>query len=212
MGVELNSGPQSRLEMRRHLAGTSPIGVSRAASAQAPNRSSAFARTPEQAVLGGGVRLDRSVDQNMPERKSALRQGASHQQAAMAVERLSLTSAHDTQAIAPHRFTEATEAGAKCRSRRHPLVVGDLAAIKHGIAQPAQRIAERQIGDVRALQARSELSAGEPRKTAREGNRAHIRERGDAGVPPGLFMNASAARLEWPMVMRSKSAWTVIAV
>ena len=99
--------------MRRHLAGASPIGEGEplGMGAEQVIRS---ARAPEQAVLGGGVRLNRSVDQNMLERKSALRRCASHQQAAMAIERLSL-SAHEAQAKAPHRFTEATEAGAKCR-------------------------------------------------------------------------------------------------
>src|SRR5258708_646745 len=114
----------------------------------------------------------------MSERDSLLRQRAGDQQATVAIERLAL-GAHEAQAEAPHRFGEAIEAGAKRRRRSHPLVVGDAVAIERRIARPtAQNIAERQIGDVLALQARAQLLAGEPREASREWNRAHVRDRG----------------------------------
>src|ERR1700686_2592866 len=99
--------------MRRDLVGATPIGLRQPGGAAAEQvvRST---RAPEQAVLGGGVRLDRPVDQNMPERQPALRQRTSDQEATVAVERLAFR-AHEAQAKAPDRLTETIEAGMKLR-------------------------------------------------------------------------------------------------
>jgi len=54
--------------MRRHLAGARPVGRGQPFGADAEQVVRA-ARAPEQALLRGGVRLDRAIDQNVPERK-----------------------------------------------------------------------------------------------------------------------------------------------
>src|ERR1700688_2522937 len=86
-GVELKLASPLRLEVRRDLAGATPVGLRQRlrAAAEQVVRST---RAPEQALLGGDVRLDRPVDQNVSKRQSALRQRAGDQEATMAVERL----------------------------------------------------------------------------------------------------------------------------
>src|SRR5216683_4878263 len=88
----------SRLEMGCHLAGARSIGLCQSSGAGAEQVVRA-AHARQQALLGGGVRLDGPVDQNMSERNSAFRQRAGDQQATVTIERLAL-GAHETQAKA----------------------------------------------------------------------------------------------------------------
>src|SRR5215469_10333808 len=121
----------SCLEMRRNLAGATSIGRGEAVRAGG-EKIVRCARLRKQALLGGDMRLDRTVHQDVPEREAAFRQSASDQEAAVAVERLAL-GAHEAQAKAPPEFIDLIEAGLEPRRGRHLLVVGDTVAIKRRI-------------------------------------------------------------------------------
>ena len=100
----------------------------------------------------------------------------------MAVERLALGT-QETDALARARIHDAGEPGGKFRPRSHSLVVGNPVAIKLRIARAAaERVAQRDIGDALAGEPLCQCLAREPRAPARERDRAHVGNCGDAGA------------------------------
>jgi hypothetical protein len=88
------------------------------------------------------VGLDAAVVADMADGKAVPDDGARHQQAAVAVERLALCAHHADPAM--RRFGDnAPHGGLEFRPPRHRLVIGDAVAIKALIARlAAKRIAE----------------------------------------------------------------------
>jgi hypothetical protein len=120
-----------------------------------------------QPLFSRPVRLHGTVVQNVADREAALHDRARYQQTAVAIEGLAFGT-HQANGVLPRELKKPIQARTKFRLSRHLLIVGNALTIKFGVARtPAKRIAERQIGYAVALQARCEVFAGEPRKSAR---------------------------------------------
>ena len=125
----------------------------------------ALAGKGEQTLLGGRVRLDPAVAQNVGDFIAALGEASADEEATMAGQRLVL-GAHQRRPGARPYFLDPSEALGEHRARRHLLVIGD-ASFADAASEFETKEHVADAGGVEALLQRGPVEVGQPRRRVR---------------------------------------------